>query len=102
MGRWQSTIAAMSERMDAEHVHRPELRGLSLEKLHPMMEQVFPGNDLFPELIANLCSNGFNRRQNHIVLKSHKPALPPHLRDAGKKNSEVLANVRSAGAQILH
>ena len=85
MGRWQSTIAAMSQRVDAEHLHRPELPGLSLEKLHPMMEQAFPGNDLFPELIANLCSNGFNRRQNHIARNSHKPALPPHLRDAGEK-----------------
>jgi len=90
MGRWQSTIAAMSQRVDAEHVRRPELPGLSLEQLHPMTEQAFPGNDLFPELIADLCRNGFIRRQNHIARNSHKPALPGHLRDAGEKIRQSL------------
>ena len=90
MGRWQLTIAAMSQRVDAEHVRRPELPGLSLEQLHPMTEQAFPGNDLFPELIADLCRNGFIRRQNHIARNSHKPALPGHLRDAGEKIRQSL------------
>tara|TARA_B110000263_G_scaffold230893_1_gene225767 strand:- start:99 stop:1976 length:1878 start_codon:yes stop_codon:yes gene_type:complete len=83
--RWQSTIAAMSQRVEAEHARRPELPGLSLDQLHPVMAQGFPGHDVFPELIADLCRNGFIRRQNHIASNSHKPALPPHLRDVGEK-----------------
>jgi selenocysteine-specific elongation factor len=55
-----------------------------------MTEQAFPGNDLFPELIADLCRNGFIRRQNHIARNSHKPALPGHLRDAGEKIRQSL------------
>ena len=83
--RWQSTIAAMSQRVEAEHARRPELPGLSLDQLHPVMAQGFPGHDVFPELIADLCRNGFIRRQNHIASNSHKPALPSHLRDVGEK-----------------
>jgi selenocysteine-specific elongation factor len=83
--RWQSTIAAMSQRVEAEHARRPELPGLSLDQLHPVMAQGFPGHDVFPELIADLCRNGFIRRQNHIASNSHKPALPAHLRDVGEK-----------------
>ena len=83
--RWQSTIAAMSQRVEAEHVRRPELPGLSLDQLHPVMAQGFPGHDVFSELIADLCRNGFIRRQNHIASNSHKPALPAHLREVGEK-----------------
>jgi selenocysteine-specific elongation factor len=49
------------------------------------MAQGFPGHDVFSELIADLCRNGFIRRQNHIASNSHKPALPAHLRDVGEK-----------------
>ena len=90
MDRWQSTIAAMSRRVDAEHARRPELSGLSLEQLHPVTEQAFPGHDPFPELIADLCRNGFNRRQNHIARKGHKPALPAHLMDVGEKIRQTM------------
>ena len=83
--RWQSTIAAMAQRVEDEHARRPELPGLSLEQLHPVMAQAFPGHDVFPALIADLCRNGFIRRQNHIARNSHKPALPEHLRDVGEK-----------------
>ena len=83
--RWQSTITAMAQRVEDEHARRPELPGLSLEQLHPVMAQAFPGHDVFSELIADLCRNGFIRRQNHIARNSHKPALPAHLRDVGEK-----------------
>mgnify|MGYP001015728872 CR=1 FL=1 len=83
--RWQSTITAMAQRVEDEHARRPELPGLSLEQLHPVMVQAFPGYDVFSELIADLCRNGFIRRQNHIARNSHKPALPEHLRDVGEK-----------------
>jgi selenocysteine-specific elongation factor len=83
--RWQSTITAMAQRVEDEHASRPELPGLSLDQLHPVMAQAFPGHDVFPELIADLCRNGFIRRQNHIARNSHKPALPAHLRDVGEK-----------------
>ncbi len=82
---WQSAIDAMSQRVDAEHAHHPELQGLSLEKLRPLMEQAFPGHDVFPELTLDLCRNGFHRQQNHIARNGHKPALPGHLRDVGEK-----------------
>ncbi len=81
---WQSAIDAMSQRVDAEHARHPELQGLSLEKLRPLMEQAFPGHDVFPELTLDLCRNGFHRRQNHIARNGHKPALPAHLRDVGE------------------
>lgn len=81
---WQSAIGAMSQRVDAEHARHPELQGLSLEKLRPLMEQAFPGHDVFPELTLDLCRNGFHRRQNHIARNGHKPALPAHLRDVGE------------------
>jgi len=83
--RWQSTITAMAQRVEDEHARRPELPGLSLEQLHPVMVQAFPGYDVFSELIADLCRNGFIRRQNHIARNSHKPALPAHLKDVGQK-----------------
>ena len=83
--RWQSTITAMAQRVEDEHARRPELPGLSLEQLHPVMAQAFPGHDVFSELIADLCRNGFIRRQNHIARNSHKPALPAHLKDVGQK-----------------
>ena len=83
--RWQSTITAMAQRVEDEHARRPELPGLSLEQLHPVMVQAFPGHDIFSELIADLCRNGFIRRQNHIARNSHKPALPAHLKDVGQK-----------------
>ena len=83
--RWQSPIAAMAERVKAEHARRPELPGLSLDQLRPVMAQAFPRHDIFSELIADLCRNGFIRRQNHITSNNHKPALPAHLRDVGEK-----------------
>ena len=83
--RWQSTITAMAQRVEDEHARRPELPGLSLEQLHPVMAQAFPGHDVFSELIADLCRNGFIRRQNQIARNSHKPALPAHLKDVGQK-----------------
>ena len=55
-----------------------------------MMEQAFPGHDLFSELITDLCCNGFNRRQNHIARNSHKPSLPAHLRDVGEKLRQTM------------
>ena len=54
------------------------------------LHDALPIYDLFPELIADLCRNGFNRRQNHIARNSHKPALPGHLRDAGEKIRQSL------------
>ena len=88
--RWQSTIAAMAQRVEDEHASRPELPGLSLDQLHPVMAQAFPGHDVFPELIADLCRNGFIRRQNHIACNNHKPALPAHLRDVGEKLRQTM------------
>ena len=90
MGRWQSTIDEMSKRVDAEHVRHPELPGLSLEQLHPVMKQAFAGHDAFPELIADLCRNGFNRRQNYVARNGHKPVLPAHLRDEGEKIRQAM------------
>jgi selenocysteine-specific elongation factor len=90
MGRWQSTIAAMSQRVDAEHARRPELPGLPLEELRPLIEQAFPGHGFFSEIISDLCCNGFIRRQNHITRSSHKPSLPPHLKDFGEKIRQAL------------
>ncbi len=89
-GRWQSTIAEMSQRVDAEHVRRPELPGLSLEKLHPVMERAFAGQDPFPELIADFCRNGFYRRQNYVARNGYKPELPAHLRDVGEKIRQAM------------
>ena len=88
--RWQLAIDVMSQRVDAEHARHPELPGLSLEKLRPIMEQAFSGHDVFPELISNLCRNGFNRLQNHIARNGHKPALPAHLRDVGEKIRQAM------------
>ena len=88
--RWQLAIDVMSQRVDAEHARHPELPGLSLEKLRPLMEQAFSGHDVFPELISNLCRNGFNRLQNHIARNGHKPALPAHLRDVGEKIRQAM------------
>ena len=88
--RWQSIIAEMGKRVEAEHVHRPELPGLSLDQLYPVMSQAFPGHDIFPELIGDLCRNGFIRRQNHIARDNHKPALPAHLRDVGEKIRRIM------------
>ena len=75
----------MAQRVEDEHARRPELLGLSLEQLHPVMVQAFPGHDIFSELIADLCGNGFIRRQNHIARNSHKPAHQAHLKDVGQK-----------------
>jgi len=88
--RWQLAIDVMSQRVDAEHARHPELPGLSLEKLRPIMEEAFFGHDVFPELISNLCRNGFNRLQNHIARNGHKPALPSHLRDVGEKIRQAM------------
>ena len=88
--RWQLAIDVMSQRVDAEHARHPELPGLSLEKLRPIMEEAFSGHDVFPELISNLCRNGFNRLQNHIARNGHKPALPAHLRDVGEKIRQAM------------
>ena len=54
------------------------------------MERALPGQDVFPELIAVLFRNGFNRRQNYIARNGHKPVLPAHLRDDGEKIRQAM------------
>ena len=88
--RWNTLRNACATRVDDEHTQHPELHGLALEQLRPILEKAFPGHDIFNELIDELCKNGFIRLQSHIARADHKPALPPHLRQAGEQVRHTL------------
>ena len=88
--RWNTLCNACEARVDEEHAQHPELHGLALEKLRPAIEKAFPGHNIFNELISELCRNGFNKQQSHIARVGHKPALPPHLREAGERVRHAL------------
>ena len=88
--RWTSARDACTARVDDEHSSHPELPGLALEQLRPIIEKAFPGHEIFNKLVGDLCKQGFVKKQNYIARADHQPALPAHLRDAGERIRQAL------------
>jgi selenocysteine-specific elongation factor len=99
--RWKEACAAMAAAVNAEHRAHPERPGLELEALRPLSQKAFPIGDVFSELLEALCQNGFKRQAKYLVALSHKPALPPHLRTAGEKIRNALAEADPPARKIL-
>jgi len=87
---WNTLHETCAQAINKEHEEHPERPGLGLEQLRPLAEAAFGEHNIFEELIRDLESNGFKRRQTHIASGKHKPTLPAHLRDSGERIRKAL------------
>ena len=84
-----------------EHRSHPERPGLPLDQLRPPAERAFNGREVFEELLADLEQNGFKRHQTHISKRTHRPALPAHLRNAGERIRAALQSTDPPARKTL-
>ena len=67
----------------------PECRGVDLNELRAALRDQ-PG-DVSEELIADICSDEFVRKESTIARRSHRPALPTQLQPVAAKIREALS-----------
>ncbi len=75
---WNALIQKATRQIDDHHAQKPEQRGLELSELRTSLNA--PTEKLFETVIEDLCRNGFERYGSVITRKSHRAALPAHLR----------------------
>lgn len=86
---WTALRKQAAKAIDAWHREQPEKIGIALSELQSVVRSDLPHDELFGELVSDLCAHDFVHSGALIRRKNHKPALPAHLSKAG-------ANVRAA------
>lgn len=74
--------------IDFAHAAAPDRPGVLLADLRAKLECL---PEVFDTVIENLVGSGFSKSGMTISRATHKPALPPHLVEAGKKVRAALA-----------
>jgi len=98
---WTALRETCAALIDEEHRSHPERPGLPLDQLRPHAERAFNGREVFEELLADLEQNGFKRHQTHIAKRTHRPALPAHLRNAGERIRAALQSTDPPARKTL-
>ena len=80
---WQSLRRAVAGLVDAEHVAHPQKPGLEINRLREALN--LGDGDVFDALLHALANEGFVQNRNMIQRASHRPSLPPELRETGDR-----------------
>jgi selenocysteine-specific elongation factor len=83
--RWQKLRRSAEDAVDGWHRAHPEQPGLPLRDLRAALQADLPRDDIFAELIGELCSGEFAQEGTVIRRAGHRPELPPRLRAASAK-----------------
>ncbi len=86
---WESQKKMAAGLIDAAHAAHPEQPGLELNRLREGLKIAEP--DVFEALLRDLADSGFMQMRNFLARGSHRPSLPPALRDAGARIRAALA-----------
>lgn len=83
---WWSELRRQAEdRIDAHHRSHPELSGLPLTELKAALSRLVTSSDLLDVLVGHLPSQGYSVVGGEIRRADFRPALPPHLQQAGER-----------------
>jgi selenocysteine-specific elongation factor len=85
---WQSLRRAAAGLVESEHVAHPEEPGLEINRLREALQ--LESGDVFDALLQTLPNDGFVQSGNTIQRASHRPSLPPELRDTGDRIRRAL------------
>ena len=90
-GSWQDLRRSAAEAIESEHRTNPGHAGLPLSQLRSALENRLRWPGVFDALVMDLCREGFV--QSGVVIKraTHRPALPPHLQNAGARIRAALS-----------
>jgi selenocysteine-specific elongation factor len=88
---WSGLRTRAMNEIDSWHREQPARAGMLLSELRARIRPGLPLDDLFDELIRELCASEFVQARAAIRRASHRPALPSHLQDVGAKLRAALA-----------
>jgi selenocysteine-specific elongation factor len=83
--RWQVLRRSAEDAVEGWHRAHPEQAGLPLRDLRAALQADLPRDDIFAELIGELCSGEFSQEGTVIRRAGHRQELPPRLRAASAK-----------------
>jgi selenocysteine-specific elongation factor len=89
---WWSNLREEAARyVEAHHQSRPELPGLPLTELKSTFSNRVPATEVLDLLIRDLATHGHIVQGTEIRRVDFRPALPPHLQEAGECLRQRLA-----------
>ena len=86
---WQELRQRGENAVDAAHVRSPERQGLDISLLRAAFKEQSP--EVFSELLADLCANGFVHRGETIARNEHRATLPSNLTGVAARILDSLA-----------
>ncbi|NNE92801.1 MAG: selenocysteine-specific translation elongation factor [Verrucomicrobiales bacterium] len=89
---WGEISASSGEKINAFHRENPDLPGMPLKELEPLVEPELPFPRLFDTILAGLIASDFAQAGPAIRSRAHIPELPPDLVDAGNRIRKILAD----------
>jgi selenocysteine-specific elongation factor len=89
---WWQRLRQQAERaIDLFHEGHPERAGMGLNDLRSALKEWLRLPGVFEGLVQELCNAGFRQAGTAIMRASHRPALSPHLRQAGERLRNMLS-----------
>jgi len=88
---WSEISAATGGKIQEFHRENPDLPGMPIKELEPMVTPDLPFPKLFDMILEGLMAGDFAQAGPAIRSLNHKPQLPPDLVSAGDRIRKVLA-----------
>jgi selenocysteine-specific elongation factor len=82
---WSDLSQEAGHRIQSHHQSHPELPGFPLTELKSAFSKRVPSSDVLDLLIRDLTAHGYVMQGNEIRRSDFRPALPPHLQEAGEQ-----------------
>ena len=80
---WTELRQRAIKAIDAKHKEHPQLTGLDLAELRPEVGKISP--EIFDELVADLCCDGYSQTGSFIRQSAHRAALPENFTAVAEK-----------------
>ena len=88
---WRWMHERVIERTRQEHQSRPERLGLALTELRNALAQQIEEQNIFDQLVADVCRTELIRDGTTVRDRKHRPELPAHLQAAGARVRALLS-----------
>jgi len=88
---WSDLRTEAARHIDEQHESHPELPGLPLTELKSALSDGVPSADIPDLLVRDLTAHGYVVQRHEIRRADFRPALPPHLQEAGERLRRRLA-----------
>lgn len=88
---WSTLIDGAIRAIDEHHRTHPDQAGAPLADLRTFLTRQSGNSESFEEFVAALTRQGFTLQGTTIRRATHRPELPPHLEEAGRRLRDLFS-----------